>query len=494
MGFNEQTGVDLTKDWIGDKSVFKVKDGEAPCIPQADIENNMGPGKRHPCGVTCNYNGKEIPMEVYHSKKGSMSSELLVKILTRLDQLEVFERSDDLPPPGFLVDGHGSRFGLDFLSYINNTDQHGGPLPPTVNHHWNAYIGLPNATALWQVGDSSEQNGQYKEQLRLAGEAINDTQRRCNETPALKRYDIVPMVMAAFPHSFGHVSNNKKALAKRGWNPMNTNSLLEPMILRKSIVPRTESDHELDEIAPGVLTRRVTPRAVPVTPGGEPVRRLGLHDFDHLTRSERLIMETPEAVHELNISNRAANDVISDILRSRKRDLAQEREHHIRRETERLHRAENSSQLDFTKKITAGSEAKRGNFTLNCKDLCSALRAKEIVKVEKDLVLIMAAHRKALTIFRMAAKIKLKPYKNWTSYDHAHMITYKQFGKEKIKGGIPTLKSKRIALWNTVKDSPDPVAPTITPDGYDEWVQAKELEEEQAKERKRAGIAGDDVE
>ena len=63
-----------------------------------------------------------------------------------LDELELFSRKEALP---FLIcDAHGSRFELPFLEYINNPE-----------HEWAVCISVPYGTALWQVGDSSEQNG-----------------------------------------------------------------------------------------------------------------------------------------------------------------------------------------------------------------------------------------------------------------------------------------------------------------------------------------------
>ena len=71
-------------------------------------------------------------------------------ILVTLDHLQVFDQSDG-DQPFLLLDGHGSRLGLPFLSYINDAA-----------HKWVVCIGVPYGTSLWQVGDSSEQNGAYK--------------------------------------------------------------------------------------------------------------------------------------------------------------------------------------------------------------------------------------------------------------------------------------------------------------------------------------------
>ncbi|KAI2495838.1 hypothetical protein MHU86_18670 [Fragilaria crotonensis] len=53
--------------------------------------------------------------------------------------------------PFLLLDGHGSRFDLQFLEYINSRDT-----------MWKACIGVPYGTSYWQVGDSTEQNGCFK--------------------------------------------------------------------------------------------------------------------------------------------------------------------------------------------------------------------------------------------------------------------------------------------------------------------------------------------
>jgi hypothetical protein len=60
-----------------------------------------------------------------------------------------------------LLDGHGSRFELPFVEYI---------IDPA--HQWTVCTGVPYGTSLWQVGDSIEQNGQYKEELKDTKEQL----------------------------------------------------------------------------------------------------------------------------------------------------------------------------------------------------------------------------------------------------------------------------------------------------------------------------------
>ena len=55
----------------------------------------------------------------------------------KIDHLGVMPRVDGVKP-FLLVGGHGSRLGLDILSYINNPE-----------HEWVVCIGMPYGTAVW---------------------------------------------------------------------------------------------------------------------------------------------------------------------------------------------------------------------------------------------------------------------------------------------------------------------------------------------------------
>ena len=98
------------------------------------------------------------------------------------------------------------------------------------------------------MGDSSEQIGQFKENLRLAAHAIRDGQRRDETIIKIRKIDIVPMIMTAFPKLFVHMPNNKKAIAKRGWNPLNKACLLNDEVMYKKGKHRyvSECEDELD--------------------------------------------------------------------------------------------------------------------------------------------------------------------------------------------------------------------------------------------------------
>jgi hypothetical protein len=103
-------------------------------------------GKAVPGGPQVMFRGKCVPCFCCNSENGSITGELLVQMLAAIDELQVFDRQEASLNPFLLLEGHGSRFELDFLHYINEDET-----------KWECCIGLPYGTSYWQVGDSSEQ-------------------------------------------------------------------------------------------------------------------------------------------------------------------------------------------------------------------------------------------------------------------------------------------------------------------------------------------------
>ena len=98
----------------------------------------------------CEVRRKEAPSFIGHSESGSITSKLLASMLKHMDDCQVFDRGDGIA--SFLpLNGHGSRFKLPFLEYINNKA-----------HPWKVHIGVPYGTSIWQDGDSAEQIGSFK--------------------------------------------------------------------------------------------------------------------------------------------------------------------------------------------------------------------------------------------------------------------------------------------------------------------------------------------
>ncbi len=118
--------------------------------PSINFEDNShGPNKYYPYGPTCIVKGRSVPAVVTYSESGSITSDILMQVLKHLDTNLCFDRTEAMP--FLLLDGHGSRFELPFLEYVNSADT-----------KWTVCIGVPYGTNLWQVGDSAQQNGAYK--------------------------------------------------------------------------------------------------------------------------------------------------------------------------------------------------------------------------------------------------------------------------------------------------------------------------------------------
>ena len=80
------------------------------------------------------------------------------------------------PIPACILDGRGSRLSPEVGDYIRNRDGYNN-IDPLSDHAWHLYLGLPNGTAYWQVGDSLQQNGRYKNVSRKIKEMIREQQR-----------------------------------------------------------------------------------------------------------------------------------------------------------------------------------------------------------------------------------------------------------------------------------------------------------------------------
>lgn len=189
-------GVDEQIDLIPGDTKFEI------------LNNNVGEGKAMAGGPKCFYKGKTLPCFIGASPNSSITSELLAKMLEMIDSKNLFDRSNG-NTPFLLLDGHHSRFMLPFLEYINN--------PAT---KWTVNIGVPYGTHLWQVADSAECNSSFK--LALAKSQLEYV---ANNKDGIKESfypsDIVPLVRMAWSSSFARHTHCKRAIAERGWGPLN---------------------------------------------------------------------------------------------------------------------------------------------------------------------------------------------------------------------------------------------------------------------------------
>jgi len=228
LGFTAATGKPLMCAIIFSGKAMKEewKLGFDPFVEwigaEEEVMLNKGEGKVMPQGPECIYNGKNLPCFCCCSENGSITGPLLTEMLKAIDDAEVFDREGTGINPFLLLDGHGSRFDLDFLQYIN-----------AAATKWHCSIGLPYGTSYWQVGDSSKQNGSFKMALT---KAKNDLVTKKNDAGlefAINKTDIVGLVRQAWKLSFAREDKNRNAIASRGWGPraLAYNALLHPEIL-----------------------------------------------------------------------------------------------------------------------------------------------------------------------------------------------------------------------------------------------------------------------
>jgi hypothetical protein len=218
------TGIDIQQISIGEKH-----DPEY-------FEANSGPGKLLPGGPKCEFRGKTIPCQCYAAPSGSITSEILKNCLQKLDELKLFPRVPGGPNPFLLLDGHGSRFELPFMVYIND--------PQTT---WFVCIGVPYGTSYWQVGDSAEQNGCFKMKNTEAKEILVAWKASHGLPIMIEKTDIVPIVNFGWARSFARTRTNLTATAARGWNPLNRALLLHPEIAGTAAQVQEQAENNLEE-------------------------------------------------------------------------------------------------------------------------------------------------------------------------------------------------------------------------------------------------------
>jgi hypothetical protein len=188
---------------------------------ESEIEhymNNIGKNKKYPCGPTCTYNNIDIPFLVGFSESGGITPFILVKIFATLDHIDLFDKDRENGLRSYVIlDGHNSRFDLDFLRYINQS-----------SHRWRVIIGVPYGMALWQVGDLVQQNGMFKVWLVKRKEYSMNKRDQMNSNMEIVPTNIVPLVTHAWNKSFAQVEATQVAVLEGEWFPLNWNLLLHP--------------------------------------------------------------------------------------------------------------------------------------------------------------------------------------------------------------------------------------------------------------------------
>ena len=385
-----RTGFDPLADWIGGAD---------------DVAGNCGDGKQYPFGPVCRFNGKTIPCYCCCSESGSINGEILTGMLKYLDELEVFDRSTGLNP--FLIlDGHGSRFEVEFLEYIN-----------TCETKWKVNIGLPYGTSYWQVGDSTEQNGCFNMALTKAKQKLV-TAKNDNGLPfEINKTDVVKLVKEAWSVSFARVETNQKAVLERGWGPkaLNCNVLCHPEI--SSSKPKGDDD----EGEKKGLTSALLPS------------ELNLTDGLSGTLIERIVLQS-------NKETRATGTSLAEMMAKRQATARNTLENHEKRCSAGLIAGAgmfklNEEILGFAKKAKEAQDAKLREKQLRAKDIYDSL----LQKVE-------------------AIRNKNLPPEKWTS---AELNTMIQWYKRPSDGAMPPKKCDKLIRYREICGRADPQPPQL---------------------------------
>ena len=139
-------------------------------------------------------------------------------------------------------------------------------------------------TALYQVDDSPEHNGSWKMATTKYKRELVKFKVKMGMPISITRTDVIPLTNKAFKYSFARKDCNKRAIGRRGWNPLNRALLCHPEVLKA----------KLDEIDVDYThsTSALTIES----------------DISDLTSS------TIASVDSLNLTTRISGDLLTDLL------------------------------------------------------------------------------------------------------------------------------------------------------------------------------------
>ena len=188
------------------------------------------------------------------SPKGSISPDILNEALRYLDQLNVFERRQDVPNPFGLLDVHGSRLQLLLLEYINSSISY-------EQSKWMITLGNTNATYFWQVGDRCHQNGCWKMSMTVEKDALlHFKHRHAFQSSDFDWCGIVPLINRAWKKYFARRDNNLEEIIYRGFFHLERRLLKEPVILKAEI--RLDNEQLDNQNDPPLRTHSPIPASI----------------------------------------------------------------------------------------------------------------------------------------------------------------------------------------------------------------------------------------
>ena len=414
-----ETGIDITVNPDGDP-----KDGDHYFF------NNSGPGKYFPGPPTCTFRGKEIPALVRWNESGNITSDILVEALSTLDVMKVIPRNDNVKP--FLqLDGHGSRLELPFLNYIN-----------TPEDHWVVCLGVPYGTALWQVGDSKEQNGAFNIAFTKAKQDLLKFKITKMTDSSLRPTDLIPLINIAWNKSFARIDTNRKAIAARGWNPLNYHLLMDPEL--RATMTASEIQNESCKI---ILPSSMKPNQVSASSSSINNETSSTSDAPPDSHN---IETTGTQQSSLNFSTGVSAECLNALVGSQQLMEARER---IKRE--KANGEDLATRLKAAKRITAGFVWKEGTNRLG----------KTVFEVCKE------KHKQKKELERKKKQKQKKDYFDLKHKADALLSSGKEVSKMSNKDLSTILKSLRRDGDKRLPTKKNEMLRT-----YEEWKERKPLE------------------
>jgi hypothetical protein len=313
-------------------------------------------------------------------------------MLKQLDELEVFDRSTGLN--SFLIlDGHGSRFELEFLEYVI-----------TCETKWNVNIGLPYGTSYWQVGDSTEQDGCFKMALTKAKQSLVSEKNDAGLPFEINKTDVVKLVKEAWNASFAKVESNKKTVLEQGWGSkaLNYNVLLHPEIAASG-PNKNDGSGDQQKQKVGSMSN-LHPSELNLTNGLSG------------TLIDRIVLQS-------NKESSTSGTSVAEMLAKRQEKARQQLENH-------------------EKRCSAGLIAGAGMFKLNEEILGLAKKAREVqdAKAREKLLKAKDIYDSLLKKVEAIRQKNLPPEK-WTS---GELNTMLQWFKRPLDTAMPNKKSDKL--------------------------------------------------
>jgi hypothetical protein len=407
-------------------------DIRAPLVEGDDsLRGNYGPGKRYPGAPTCNFRGILVPPFVCCTPKGGITSELLKQMLERMDSLDLFPRTDGGPLPFLLLDGHGSRFQLPFLRYIRDKA-----------HEWKVCIGVPNGTAHWQVGDSAEQNGSWKMATTRDKRKLSQFRISMGMPVNIRPSDIVPIVNNAWKQSFARVGPNKRAISRRGWQPLNRGLLQNPEVLKTKVVTRATATTTTTPPPPADI--------VPITTITVPASQATV--LSDITNESPLLSSSSSSLEQtLNLTSGYAGDFVTGMLQYA---IKNERntENLFKRYKEGKTLRESLKSQD-NKRFTAGSLFKANRVAID-DEVLEYMEEKEVEAVRKQHASI-SKHTNEYLTNKDRAELVFASKKKPEVMFIAELKAVVKWKKRKGDKAIPSTKALLLQRYNETIERTD---------------------------------------